>query len=79
MDYVLVIVTFIDQILKKAHNGTLKYTSRDNHKGVESRRGDLEILGYNMIEWSGGILPWQHLCKKNAEKKILRTKFQKVK
>lgn len=56
---------------KKAHNGTLKYTSRDSHKGVESRRGDLEILGYNMIEWSGGILPWQHLCKNNAGKKIL--------
>ncbi|AAK82249.1 389L [Invertebrate iridescent virus Kaz2018] len=56
---------------KKAHNGTLKYTSRDSHQGVESRRGDLEILGYNMIEWSGGILPWQHLCKKSAGKKIL--------
>ncbi len=55
---------------KKAHNGTLKYTSRDNHKGVESRRGDLEILGYNMIEWSGGILPWQHLCKRMLKKRF---------
>jgi vaccinia related kinase len=46
---------------KKAHNGTLEYVSRDGHQGVQSRRGDLEILGYNMIQWSGGILPWNNL------------------
>jgi vaccinia related kinase len=46
---------------KKAHNGTLEYVSRDGHCGIQSRRGDLEILGYNIIEWAGGILPWEHL------------------
>ena len=46
---------------KKAHNGTLEYVSRDGHCGVQSRRGDLEILGYNMIQWAGGVLPWEHL------------------
>ncbi len=48
----------------------IKYTSRDNHKGVESRRGDLEILGYNMIEWSGGILPWQLYVKRMLKKRF---------
>ncbi|KAF5304893.1 hypothetical protein FQR65_LT00777 [Abscondita terminalis] len=43
---------------KKAHNGTLQYVSRDGHLGIESRRGDLEILGYNLIQWLGCNLPW---------------------
>ncbi len=55
---------------KKAHNGTLKYTSRDNHKGVESRRGDLEILGYNMIEWSGGIYHGNIYVKRMLKKRF---------
>ncbi|CAG7836036.1 unnamed protein product [Allacma fusca] len=44
--------------LRKAHNGTLEYTSRDAHIGAFSRRGDLEILGYNLLEWTFGKLPW---------------------
>ncbi|EDV91120.1 nucleosomal histone kinase 1 [Drosophila grimshawi] len=43
---------------KKMHNGTIEYTSRDAHLGVATRRADLEILGYNLIEWLGGVLPW---------------------
>lgn len=43
---------------KKMHNGTLEYTSRDAHQGVATMRADLEILGYNIIEWSGAQLPW---------------------
>ncbi len=62
---------------KKAHNGTLKYTSRDNHKGVESRRGDLEILGYNMIEWSGGILLMANIYVKRMLKKDFKRSFRK--
>lgn len=45
---------------KKAHNGTLQYVSRDGHLGVESRRGDLEILGYNLVQWLGCNLPWDN-------------------
>ena len=41
-----------------AHEGTLEYTSRDAHIGCPSRRGDLEVLLYNFIEWLGGRLPW---------------------
>ncbi|KAH8418068.1 hypothetical protein KR222_011406 [Zaprionus bogoriensis] len=43
---------------KKMHNGTIEYTSRDAHLGVATRRADLEILGYNLIEWLGVELPW---------------------
>ncbi|SPP81104.1 nucleosomal histone kinase 1 [Drosophila guanche] len=43
---------------KKMHNGTIEYTSRDAHLGVPTRRADLEILGYNIIEWLGAELPW---------------------
>jgi len=41
-----------------AHEGTLEYTSRDAHIGCASRRGDLEIMVYNLVEWAGGRLPW---------------------
>ncbi|XP_025830215.1 nucleosomal histone kinase 1-like isoform X2 [Agrilus planipennis] len=44
---------------KKAHNGTIEYTSRDAHLGVQTRRGDLEILAYNLIQWLGCRLPWE--------------------
>uniref|UniRef100_A0A6P4ETU2 non-specific serine/threonine protein kinase n=1 Tax=Drosophila rhopaloa TaxID=1041015 RepID=A0A6P4ETU2_DRORH len=43
---------------KKMHNGTMEYTSRDAHLGVPTRRADLEILGYNLIQWLGVELPW---------------------
>ncbi|XP_065371696.1 nucleosomal histone kinase 1 [Calliphora vicina] len=43
---------------KKMHNGTIEYTSRDAHFGVPTMRADLEILGYNLIEWLGIDLPW---------------------
>lgn len=44
---------------KKMHNGTIEYTSRDAHNGVPTMRGDLEILGYNLIQWMGVLLPWE--------------------
>ncbi|KAK7103842.1 serine/threonine-protein kinase VRK1-like [Littorina saxatilis] len=46
---------------KRAHDGTAEYTSRDAHNGVyPARRGDLEILGYCMLEWLAGKLPWSN-------------------
>ena len=44
--------------MRWAHEGTTEYTSRDAHIGCASRRGDLEVLFYNLIEWFGGSLPW---------------------
>ena len=43
---------------RRAHDGTLEYTSRDAHIGAHSRRGDLETLGYNLVHWASGTLPW---------------------
>jgi len=43
---------------RSAHEGTLEYASRDAHLGAVSRRGDLEVLLYCLIEWLGGKLPW---------------------
>ncbi|KAK9743746.1 Protein kinase domain [Popillia japonica] len=44
---------------KKAHDGTIEYLSIDAHHGVPTRRGDLEILIYNLIQWLGCTLPWE--------------------
>ncbi len=43
---------------RKAHDGTIEYTSRDAHIGAHARRSDLEILGYNLVHWISGELPW---------------------
>ncbi len=43
---------------RKAHDGTIEYTSRDAHIGAHSRRSDLEILAYNLVHWISGTLPW---------------------
>lgn len=52
---------------KKAHNGTIEYTSQDWHLGVPTRRGDLEILGFNLLQWLCSTLPWEKDIK-NPEK-----------
>ncbi|XP_050315113.1 serine/threonine-protein kinase VRK1-like [Anthonomus grandis grandis] len=43
---------------RRAHAGTVLFCSRDAHKGMASRRSDLESLAYNMIYWLTGSLPW---------------------
>ncbi|CAL8136181.1 unnamed protein product [Orchesella dallaii] len=45
--------------------GTSLFMARDAHKGAYPRRGDLESLIYNMIEWGGGELPWLKLTNRN--------------
>ncbi|KAK3915878.1 Serine/threonine-protein kinase VRK1 [Frankliniella fusca] len=47
------------QDYRRAHDGTIEYTSRDAHFGAHSRRGDMEILGYNMLQWVCSRLPWE--------------------
>ncbi|THD26777.1 Vaccinia kinase 1 [Fasciola hepatica] len=59
--------------LKYQHNGTLEFCSRDSHRALApSRRGDLEILLFNLIHWLARCqpnaiqspwfgLPWGHL------------------
>ncbi|XP_048864110.1 serine/threonine-protein kinase VRK2 isoform X1 [Brienomyrus brachyistius] len=49
---------------KKRHNGTTEYTSMDAHNGVApSRRSDLENLGYCLLHWLCGTLPWDPVLK----------------
>ncbi|XP_002735203.1 serine/threonine-protein kinase VRK1-like [Saccoglossus kowalevskii] len=44
----------------KAHDGTIEFTSRDAHHGVSpARRGDIEILGYCILQWLCSRLPWE--------------------
>jgi len=43
---------------RKAHDGTIEYLSRDAHIGCTSRRSDMEVLGFNIIHWLTGSLPW---------------------
>uniref|UniRef100_A0A3B5AZ21 VRK serine/threonine kinase 3 n=2 Tax=Stegastes partitus TaxID=144197 RepID=A0A3B5AZ21_9TELE len=41
------------------HEGTIEFISMDAHKGAApSRRSDLQSLGYCMLHWCTGMLPW---------------------
>ncbi|EZA61992.1 hypothetical protein DMN91_003440 [Ooceraea biroi] len=63
---------------KKAHNGTLQYTSRDAHMGVPTQRGDIEILCYNMIFWLCGSLPWEKLLNPPTVQKEKENAFANI-
>ncbi|XP_051946037.1 serine/threonine-protein kinase VRK2 isoform X2 [Xyrauchen texanus] len=61
---------------KKGHNGTIEYTSIDAHKGVApSRRGDMEVLGYCLLHWQCGTLPWLSSLRKPDEVQEAKAKL----
>ncbi|XP_018523396.1 inactive serine/threonine-protein kinase VRK3 isoform X1 [Lates calcarifer] len=46
------------------HEGTMEFISLDVHKGAApSRRSDLQSLGYCMLRWHTGTLPWTTLTQ----------------
>ncbi|XP_071014039.1 serine/threonine-protein kinase VRK2 [Oncorhynchus clarkii lewisi] len=61
---------------KKGHNGTIEYTSIDAHNGVApSRRGDLEVLGFCLLHWLCGALPWDSVLKNPIQVQEAKTRL----
>jgi hypothetical protein len=54
------------------HHPFSVYSSLDMHfNNKQTYRGDLEMLGYNLIVWSGGQLPW------DKKTRNIHSKFQR--
>lgn len=52
---------------RTAHQGNIDFISVDSHKGAgPSRRSDLQSLGYCMLYWMTGSLPWSQLSQTSS-------------
>lgn len=69
----------IEYSTDKSFTGSFRYSSIRNHRGIEqSRRDDLESIGYMLIFFLKGTLPWQGLDGSTKEKRssnIFKVKY----
>lgn len=71
--YLINKITHIPWNDKRQFCGTYRYSSIRNHEGSEqSRRDDLESLGYVMIYFLKGKLPWENLKPKEGEPRVIQ-------
>jgi serine/threonine protein kinase len=63
----------------KSLTGTVRYASINTHLGIEqSRRDDLEGLGYVLVYLAKGVLPWMNLRITNQNDKYRQIMEKKM-
>ena len=60
----------IAHVTGKSLTGTARYVSINSHNGEElSRRDDFEAIGYVLVYFYTGHLPWQDICCDSKDKR----------